>query len=66
MTSANSIKIFMIGLLLQTGCATSTSPHVQSDCPPGTVKIQDEDTDMYDCATQEQYEEMRDIYDAYR
>ena len=64
MASPKSIKILMIGLLLMTGCATSTGlPHSQSGCPPGTVRIQDEDTDKYDCASQEQYEEIRDIMD---
>ena len=59
----NSIKILMISLLLLTGCATSTGSQSQSDCPPGSVKIQDEDTGKYDCASQREYEEIGDALD---
>ena len=64
MASINSLNILLISLLLLTSCATSTaSPHSQSGCPRGTVRIQDEDTGKYDCASQQEYEEIRDIMD---
>jgi len=63
LTLPSLMTILMIGLLLLTGCVSSTGTHSQSGCPPGTVRIQDEDTDKYDCASQEQYEEIREIMD---
>jgi hypothetical protein len=62
-TLPNSKKILMISLLLLAGCATSTDPQSQSDCPPGSVKIQDEGTGEYDCASEKEYEEIRHEFD---
>ena len=64
MTLPNSIKILMISLLLITGCVTSTGPQsLSDDCPPGSVKIQDEGTGEYDCASEKEFEEIRHEFD---
>lgn len=56
--------ILVISPLLLTGCVTSTGPQSQSDdCPPGFVKIQDEGTGEYDCASEKEYEEIRHDFD---
>jgi len=63
MTLPTSSRILKISLLLLTGCASSAGPHIESGCPPGTVRVDDEDTGKYDCASEELYEEIRDIMD---
>ena len=53
----------MISALLLTSCVTPTGPPDYSGCPPETIKIQDEDTGMYDCVTREELdEELRRVY----
>jgi len=49
--------------VLVSGCATSTQSETDSGCPPGQVRVEDENTDMYDCATRQDYEDMRDAMD---
>ena len=49
----------MISLLLLAGCVASTGLHDQSDCPPDSTRVMDEDTGMYDCADEEDFEEIR-------
>ena len=63
MTLSNSTKFLMISLLLLTGCATSTGQPGQSDCPPGHMKIQDEDSGKYDCASEKEYDEMSEVFE---
>ena len=64
MTLSNSIKVLIIGLLLLSGCTTSTGPPgLSDDCPPGYMKIQDEDSGKYDCASEKEYEEMSDVFE---
>jgi hypothetical protein len=63
MTLPNPILSLMLSLLLLAGCATSTGPHVESGCPPGYVRVDNEDTGEYDCASQQDYEDIVDAMD---
>jgi len=63
MTMPNSLMILMVGLLLLTGCVASSSPQVESGCPPGSVRVDNEDTGEYDCASQREYEDIVDRMD---
>ena len=73
MKHANSLVVPFISLLLVAGCATSThsdsetadseTAESETGCPPGQTRIEDENTDMYDCASREDYEDMRDVMD---
>lgn len=63
MAMLNSIKILMIGLLLLAGCGASTGRHTESGCPPGYIRVNNEDTGEYDCASQRDYEDIVDSMD---
>ena len=62
MTLPNKIRILMISLLLAS-CATSSGTHIESDCPPGYVRVDNIDTGEYDCASQRDYEDIVDSMD---
>ena len=63
MTQVNLLGVLLVSLLLAAGCATSTHSESGTGCPPGQTRIEDENTDMYDCASREDYEDMRDVMD---
>jgi hypothetical protein len=63
MTQANSLEVLFVCLFLAAGCATSTQSEVDSGCPPGQIRVEDENTDMYDCADRQEYEDMREVMD---
>jgi len=63
MTTPISSLILMVSLLLLTGCVTSSGPQVDSGCPPGSVRVNNEDTGEYDCASQREYEDIVDRMD---
>jgi len=55
--------ILSVNLLFLAGCATSTVPQADSGCPPGHVRVDNEDTGEYDCASQREYEDIVDAMD---
>jgi len=58
------VKILIVSLLLAAGCATSsTPPDIDSGCPPGQIRVEDEDTGLYDCATEDDYRDFGDARD---
>ncbi|MDH3988783.1 MAG: hypothetical protein OEV34_06630 [Gammaproteobacteria bacterium] len=58
------VKILIVSLLLAVGCtATSTHPDIDSGCPPGQIRVEDEDTGRYDCATEDDYRDFGDDRD---
>ncbi len=63
MKKLNSLAILFVGVFLVAGCATSTQSEVDSGCPPGQIRVQDENTDLYDCASRQEYEDIRDEMD---
>ncbi len=63
MKHASSLVVLFVSLMLVAGCATSTHSESGTGCPPGQTRIEDENTDMYDCASREDYEDMRDVMD---
>lgn len=62
--TGRTIGLFIcIGPLLLTGCAAVTDPGNDSSCPPGYVRVDNEDTGEYDCASQREYEDIVDAMD---
>jgi len=58
------VKILIVSLLLAAGCnTTSTHPDIDSGCPPGQIRVEDEDTGKYDCATEDDYRDFGDSMD---
>jgi len=63
MKKTNLSALLFISVFLAAGCATSTQSEVDSGCPPGQIRVQDENTDLYDCASRQEYEDIRDEMD---
>jgi uncharacterized lipoprotein YajG len=63
MTMTHLRMILVVGLLFLTGCAASSSPQIDSGCPPGSTRVNNEDTGEYDCASQREYEDIVDRMD---
>lgn len=62
-----STLITLFGSLMLAACAISTSaPVTDSGCPAGHVRIDDENTDKYDCADPREYEDILEEYDEHR
>jgi hypothetical protein len=57
------IYIPLIGLLMVSGCALTSGPHLDTGCPQGQVRVEDEHTGEYDCASQEDYEDLMEAID---
>jgi hypothetical protein len=53
----------LICLLAATGCTAATGPHLDTGCPPGQVRVEDEHTGEYDCASEQDYQELMDHLD---
>ena len=54
--------VIIIGLLF-TGCALSTGQHLDTGCPPGEVRVEDDHTGEYDCASEDDYEDLMEHLD---
>ena len=63
MKPLNVISIPTISLLLITACALSHGPHLDTGCPHGEVRVEDDHTGEYDCAYQEDYEDLMESLD---
>ncbi len=66
MAKPNTIKIVLVSLLLAAGGATSTHPDIDSGCPPGQTRVDDAETGKYDCASERDFEDMRDVMDEHK
>ena len=54
----------LAGLPLVNGCATSSSsPAVDTGCPPGYTRIENEHSGTYDCASRRDMDDIGDVID---
>ncbi len=58
-----SIIFPIIALLVVTGCTATTGQHLETGCPPGQVRVEDDTTGDFDCASEKDYEDLMDHLD---
>ena len=61
------MKIVLVCLVILAGCtAGATRSNIDSGCPPGQTRIEDENTGTYDCASRQDMEDIGEVLDEHR
>ena len=66
MTIRNSTLIILLGVLLAACAISTTAPVGDTGCPPGHVRVDDDNTGKYDCADPREYEDILEEHDEHR